>query len=267
MDTNVFWLLPGSIVLGISGGLLGALFIHINFNVNDYRKKYLTQKWMKPLETCFMCILTTTLFYWVPAIRSCKPFLTRDSQPVDEVLFKKVWCTEEKTYSPLASLLWNTEGAVIRTLMNEAENLTTSTLIVFFILWYVMMCVTYGTNVPSGLFLPGMIIGCTLGYIAFNIAQISYDRLSNVDPMHPDEYLERNQRVILKKYIILGCGGFMAGYTRMTYSLGVILMETTQDLSIFIPIIFTIIIANQVGNLFTRSLYQRATRGKQMPII
>ena len=59
----------------------------------------------------------------------------------------------------------------------------------------------------------------------------------------------------------------MAGYTRMTYSLGVIIMETSQDLSIFVPIIFAIIISNQVGFKFTRSLYQRATRSKQMPIL
>ena len=59
----------------------------------------------------------------------------------------------------------------------------------------------------------------------------------------------------------------MAGYTRMTYSLGVIMMETSQDLSIFVPLILTIIVANQTGYIFTRSLYQRATRGKQMPII
>lgn len=38
-------------------------------------------------------------------------------------------------------------------------------------------------------------------------------------------------------------------------------------MSIFVPLILTIIIANQTGYLFTRSLYQRATRGKQMPII
>jgi predicted transcriptional regulator len=53
----------------------------------------------------------------------------------------------------------------------------------------------------------------------------------------------------------------------MTYSLAVILMETSQSLSLFIPIIFTIVISNQVGAYFTRSLYQRACRGKQMPIL
>jgi len=36
----------------------------------------------------------------------------------------------------------------------------------------------------------------------------------------------------------------MAGYTRMTYSLAVILMETSQDLSLFVPMIFSVIISN-----------------------
>ena len=59
----------------------------------------------------------------------------------------------------------------------------------------------------------------------------------------------------------------MAGYTRMTYSLGVILMETSQTIEVFVPMLVTIFISNQVGYLFTRSLYERATRGKQMPIL
>ena len=57
-------------------------------------------------------------------------------------------------------------------------------------------------------------------------------------------------------------GAMLAGYTRMTYSLAVIVMETSQAINIFIPIIFAISIANFVGSLFTRGLYDRAVRGK-----
>jgi H+/Cl- antiporter ClcA len=35
--------------------------------------------------------------------------------------------------------------------------------------WYFLISITYGTNVPSGLFLPGMIIGCALGSITANL--------------------------------------------------------------------------------------------------
>jgi len=54
----------------------------------------------------------------------------------------------------------------------------------------------------------------------------------------------------------------MAGYTRMTYSLAVIIMETSNDISIFMPMMVTIGISNFVGYAFTRSLYERAVRGK-----
>jgi H+/Cl- antiporter ClcA len=38
-------------------------------------------------------------------------------------------------------------------------------MVVFAFVWYFFTCITYGTNVPAGLFLPGMIIGCALGEI------------------------------------------------------------------------------------------------------
>jgi hypothetical protein len=130
-------------------------------------------------------------------------------------------------------------------------------IMIFFTIWYLFTITTYGTNVPAGLFLPGMIIGCTLGDIYSEIMKNT----------HLVDSTDATWISIRKKYIVIGCGSFMAGYTRMTYSLGVILMETSQDLSVFVPIIFSIIVSNQVGFKFTRSLYQRATRGKQMPII
>lgn len=57
-------------------------------------------------------------------------------------------------------------------------------------------------------------------------------------------------------------GGMLAGYTRLTYSLAIIVMETSQAINIFVPIIFCISVANWVGSLFTRGLYDRAVRAK-----
>jgi len=54
----------------------------------------------------------------------------------------------------------------------------------------------------------------------------------------------------------------LAGYTRMTYSLAVIVMETSQSINIFIPTLLTIVVANFVGSFFTRGLYDRAVRAK-----
>lgn len=59
----------------------------------------------------------------------------------------------------------------------------------------------------------------------------------------------------------------LAGYTRMTYSLAVIVMETSQAINIFMPVLVTVAVANFTGQFFTRGLYDRAVRAKQMPIL
>ena len=100
-----------------------------------------------------------------------------------------------------------------------------------------------------------MILGCALGE--------TYTLL--IREMHIIEGEDYNE--IRKNMIVLSIAAVMSGYTRMTYSLGIILMETAQTLNMFVPIIFSIMISNQVGYLFTRSLYERAVRGKQMPIL
>ena len=114
----------------------------------------------------------------------------------------------------------------------------------FVIVWYFFTIITYGTNVPAGLFLPGMIIGCGLGDLLFRLQKtMGFEfKCGATDPSDSD--IHNCEQALRRKLIVIGCGGFMAGYTRMTYALGVILMETSEDLSIFVPLIFTIIISN-----------------------
>jgi H+/Cl- antiporter ClcA len=59
----------------------------------------------------------------------------------------------------------------------------------------------------------------------------------------------------------------LAGYTRMTYSIIVVTMETSQSVNIFLPVVLACGASNIVGDFFNRSLYERAVRGKQMPIL
>jgi H+/Cl- antiporter ClcA len=59
-------LLPAAIFLGVLGGCLGSLFINVNTRMADIRKKILTKKWMKPIETFMFCFATASAFYWIP---------------------------------------------------------------------------------------------------------------------------------------------------------------------------------------------------------
>lgn len=55
------------------------------------------------------------------------------------------------------------EGGIIKNIMQDKTVLSADQLIWFVGVWYLFTIITYGTNVPAGLFLPGMIIGCATG--------------------------------------------------------------------------------------------------------
>ena len=132
-------------------------------------------------------------------------------------------------------------------------------LIAFFYIYFAFMCITYGTNVPSGLFLPGMVVGCVLGAIWMRVL----DEFKWF-PSFENDSEENDFRTCL---IILGCCSMLAGYTGMTYSICIIMMETSMRLNLFVPIVFTVLISSYVSSCFTRGLYERAIRGKQLPVL
>lgn len=57
---------PVAIVLGIIGGAAGALFLEVNFKINEIRKSMLTKQWHKPLETAMMVFISASVFFMVP---------------------------------------------------------------------------------------------------------------------------------------------------------------------------------------------------------
>lgn len=47
---------------------MGTFFVGVNFRVNVWRKMLLTRDWVKPLETAFWSILTSSMFVIVPYV-------------------------------------------------------------------------------------------------------------------------------------------------------------------------------------------------------
>jgi hypothetical protein len=78
-----------------------------------------------------------------------------------------------------------------------------------------------------------------------------------------DDTFEKATRAL----IVIAVNALMSGYTRMTYCLAIIILETSQAIDLFIPSTFAILISIYTGSFISRSLYTRAVRGKQMPIL
>jgi hypothetical protein len=106
--------LPAALVIGAVCGLLGSLFIFINSNLAIKRKKYINTPFKKVAEVVFFGLLTSSVFYLVTFSRryECVP---KPTTYLDRTF--QFYCPDEY-YNPFASLVFNTEGGIIRQLLN-----------------------------------------------------------------------------------------------------------------------------------------------------
>ena len=154
----------------------------------------------------------------------------------------------------MATLFFNTEGGTIKNLFHGDDYYTNETvnLFIFISCWYFWTIVTYGVWIPAGLFLPGIIVGGAIGRMYTWIIQDVFD------------YSDTDE---LQQNALLGAAAMLSGYCRLSYSLLVMLLETTQAINLFIPMLICMMVAYGVANIFNQSLYNRALRGKQVPML
>jgi H+/Cl- antiporter ClcA len=99
-----------------------------------------------------------------------------------------------------------------------------------------------------------MIIGCGIGFL--------YQQL------HILIFPSKENSMDVETMTILGATAVLSGATRMTYSLAVIMMETTQNVSLFLPIIFTLFSSYGAASiLISKSIYAGALRSKNIPVL
>lgn len=153
-------------------------------------------------------------------------------------------------YNPMATFLFNPEGTVIKNFLSKKAVFSYETLLLFFLIWFIFTIITYGTAVPAGLFLPGILIGCSLGRVLGLFIE-NYI----VQEIHPSTYA------------IIGAASMLAGYSRLSFSLAVIMLETTENVNLFLPIIFALFVSFAIGGIFNKSMYANAVRVKSFPFL
>ncbi len=138
--------------------------------------------------------------------------------------------------------------------MSSGNQFVVYNIITYTCTWFIFTSLTSGTAVPSGIFLPCMIIGCGIGFL--------YQQL------HILIFPSKENSMDVETMTILGATAVLSGATRMTYSLAVIMMETTQNVSLFLPIIFTLFSSYGAASiLISKSIYAGALRSKNIPVL
>mmetsp|Transcript_11579 Transcript_11579/g.8458 ORF Transcript_11579/g.8458 Transcript_11579/m.8458 type:complete len:172 (-) Transcript_11579:651-1166(-) len=144
------------------------------------------------------------------------------------------------------------QGEAVKTMFNYSVYFPFTAMLYYFLIWYFFTMITSGTAIPCGIFIPCIIIGASVGEM---YAAVSYKIQGDNVNIHPESYA------------VMGAAAMLSGSTRMTYSLAVLMLETTSNVDLFLPMITCLFTSYATGSIFTRSLYSGYMRSKQIPIL
>eukprot|EP01132_Coremiostelium_polycephalum_P000989 gene989-1255_t len=242
--------------IGVLGGLFGAFFVYLNVRLSKWRSSFYSKKklWWRVIEVIFFISLSSSLFY---AAASFTPCIDIPSDPDIVEKFSndtiRFFCSEGQ-YNDMAGLSFNTLDAALRLLYNRASKVfTIPTLVIFTVISFFLTTVTSGLMLASGLFIPMMLVGGSLGRLVGQVGAIIFSH-SN-PPIDPSIYA------------MVGSSAMMAGFSRMTISLAVIIVELTEGTQYMLPVILSVMIAKWVGDIFNESIYEHLMEQKCYPFL
>ncbi|XP_049374333.1 LOW QUALITY PROTEIN: chloride channel protein CLC-d [Solanum verrucosum] len=250
-------------VIGVIGGLLGALFNQLTLYMTHWRRNYLHKKGIrvKIIEACLISVITSAISFGLPLFRRCTPCPEADANSGIECPqapgmfgnYVNFYCQNNKEYNDLATIFFNTQDDAIRNLFSAktAHEFSAQSLLTFLVMFYTLAVVTFGTAVPAGQFVPGIMIGSTYGRLV-GMFVVSFYKKLNIEE---------------GTYALLGAASFLGGSMRMTVSLCVIMVEITNNLKLLPLIMLVLLISKAVGDAFNEGLYEEQAGLRAIPLL
>ncbi|KAJ7546444.1 hypothetical protein O6H91_08G040500 [Diphasiastrum complanatum] len=262
-DDYSFYELWPMAMLGVIGGLLGALFNQLTLYLSSYRRNVLHKKGdrVKIIEACLVSLITSVLSFGLPLLNTCTPcpdpvrypdiVCPRPSKHYGN--YVTFHCPIENHYNDLATIFFNTPDDAIRNLFSTktVHEYSAQSLFIFLVMFYLLAVITYGTAVPSGQFVPGIMIGATYGRLV-GMLVVSLYKKDNIDE---------------GTYALLGAASFLGGSMRMTVSLCVIMVEITNNLKLLPLIMLVLLISKAVGDMFNMGFYEQQAHLRGIPLL
>ncbi|KAF1832979.1 chloride channel protein 3 [Decorospora gaudefroyi] len=211
------------LLIGVFGGLYGALVIKWNLKMQVFRKKYLSAY---PItEAVTLAVLTAVICY--PNM-----FLRIDMTESMEILFQE--CEGDKGYDRLCDVeyrwhnVWTlTIATIIRTLL---------------------VIISFGCKVPAGIFVPSMAIGAAFGRTIGILVQALHETFPTspfFSACAPD-----GPCITPGTYAFLGAAAALSGIMHITVSVVVIMFEITGALTYILPTMIVVGVTKAVSERF-----------------
>ncbi|MFH4977020.1 hypothetical protein AB6A40_003729 [Gnathostoma spinigerum] len=243
------WEIPLFLLIGVLGGLSGALFNFLNMKLSRFRKKYVISRGQKLFE----CLLVAALSAFVGFLTL---FILDDCQPMgvnpELTDYAKLFCPQG-SYSAVANLFFQSPEQSVKSLFHSPSNsFRPFTLFVFSIEYFILTMWTYGISVPSGIFIPSLLTGAAWGRLV-GMGMVSvFPSMGGVDP---------------GKYALAGAAAQLGGVVRMTVSLTAIIVESTKNISFGLPIMLVLMVTKWVADMFNDGIYDSHIELAEVPIL
>ncbi|KAK6543851.1 hypothetical protein TWF694_000578 [Orbilia ellipsospora] len=230
-------------VLGIIGGIYGGLFIKANLFIAEKRKG----SWIKSYPIIEVVIIASisalinypNVFMRVQASELVANLFQECKATNDDILDI---CQDGKTAGPVSLLL-------LASLVGMA-----------------LAAFTFGLQIPAGILLPSMAIGALYGRAIGMVIQVWHRNNPTawmLSSCEPDV-----ECITPGVYAIVGAASALAGVTRMTVSIVVIMFELTGALTYVLPIMVAVLISKWVGDAFDRrGIYESWINFKEYPFL
>lgn len=218
-----FELVPFAI-LGILGGLYGGLFIKLNKRIAEWRRNSVFNK-NTVLEVILITFITALINF--------------------PIKFMRVQ-SSELVYTLFAECVDLTEDQLGLCKSGKANTGVVTLLLISAVLGFFLATATFGLQIPAGILLPSMAIGALYGRavgLILEVWQRAYPNFVAFASCEPDVPC-----ITPGTYAIIGAASALAGATRMTVSIVVIMFELTGALTYVLPIMIAVMISKWVGD-------------------
>ena len=273
--------LPIFVLLGVMGGLAGAAFNAISHRITILRTKRVHTNRARFTEAVVMALLTAisafALVYVLPLCESEDRHHHPDGAPptalpppssppmppppgggddfslpelnrLQREMNRAVCAAGEE--SQTVRLLLDTHEGAIKSLFHAEEPMDAAAVVVLFFYSFVLAVLTYGIAVPSGLFVPAILTGASIGRLVGEMLQLTDYAIGR-----PGDYA------------LVGAAAMLGGVCRMTISITVIVLESTTNVYYVLPIALTIMTSKLVGDAFNEGIYDLHMRLKKYPTL
>ncbi|ORY35468.1 putative voltage-gated chloride channel [Naematelia encephala] len=238
-----YWEYAIFIILGIFGGLYGAVFSRLNIL---WAKHIRQGTWVKRhpiIEVMLVTILTTIVSF-------LNPYCRMGGTELVASLFAE--CRSDLSSSLCVDHPRQVYGVIS---MLGAALLVKGALTI----------ITFGIKLPAGIFIPSLVVGACFG----RIVGLSMEWIEWRYPLLPIFGVCRDTDCIVPGlYAMVGAAATLAGVTRTTVSLAVIVLELTGTLNYVVPVMLGVLVAKTVADgLEKKGIYDLVIDLNQLPYL